>query len=223
MDYDPAFDFVSEEMTNDCGSFIVCEYNMADILPEAPEIALQVQRIGSILEQPLESLVFMDLETCGLSNTTAFLVGTMQLKGNEFIIKQYFARDYREEKAVMTESRRLIENSNGLITFNGKTFDMPFLKDRMRYFRLEFDPPRVHLDLLHPARRKWRGILPNCKLQTLEEHICSRKRKGDVPGSLIPGMYHEYVRCGDIEPLIPVFRHNVMDIMTMAELLPHLC
>ena len=83
-------------------------------------------------------------------------------------------------------------------------------------------PPR-HLDLLHPARRRWRGQLCDCRLQTLERHVCRRMRSGDVPSDEVPALYHDYVRHGDPYRLLPVFHHNLLDVITMSEILRALC
>jgi uncharacterized protein YprB with RNaseH-like and TPR domain len=79
-----------------------------------------------------------------------------------------------------------------------------------------------HLDLLPNARMKYRRVLPNCRLQTLEQAVCRRTRYGDTPGHLIPQLYHDFVRTGNPAPLEGIFHHNALDLITMAELLPHL-
>ena len=83
-------------------------------------------------------------------------------------------------------------------------------------------PPR-HVDLLHIARRRWKGELRDCRLQTLEYHVCRRRRVGDVAGEEMPGLYHDYVKSGDPYRLIPVFHHNMLDVITMSEILRVLC
>jgi uncharacterized protein YprB with RNaseH-like and TPR domain len=221
-DYSLAFDFSGSEERNDLGPFCVCKYRMSDFLPEAAEIADRVVSLGKVLGRDPSRLLFVDLETCGLANVPVFLVGAMQMIEGDFRICQLFARDYSEERAMLGRVREMIDETDGLVTFNGKSFDVPFLRDRMVFHRLEFAQLGVHFDILPPARRKWRGKLPDCKLQTLETFICNRSRSGDIPGSEIPGIYHQFVRSGDMDPLIPVFKHNVMDLMTMAELLPEI-
>jgi uncharacterized protein YprB with RNaseH-like and TPR domain len=75
------------------------------------------------------------------------------------------------------------------------------------------------VDLLHHARRRWKHLYPDCKLTTLERHVCRRRRAGDVPGDEVPGLYHDYVKRGDPYRLIPVFHHNLLDVITMSEVL----
>lgn len=79
-------------------------------------------------------------------------------------------------------------------------------------------PDPLHCDLLHHARRRWRGRLPNCKLQTLERHLCGRYRSGDIPGHAIPAAYHEFVRSGDAWQLRSILHHNALDLVTLLQL-----
>ena len=105
-----------------------------------------------------------------------------------------------------------------LVTFNGKSFDAPFIKDRMVYHRKQFEWTQTHVDILHHSRRRWKDELPDCKLQTLESYICQRRRVGDVPGSLVPDVYREFVRSGSTQLLADVFHHNALDLITLVEL-----
>ena len=82
-----------------------------------------------------------------------------------------------------------------------------------------FALPARHVDLVHHARRRWAPLLPNCRLVTIEEHICRRRRVGDVAGAEIPGLYHDFVKYGAAHRLIPIFHHNLLDVITMDEIL----
>ncbi len=88
----------------------------------------------------------------------------------------------------------------------------------MIYHRKPFEWTQTHVDILHHARRRWKGELPDCKLQTLESYICQRRRVGDVPGALVPDVYREFVRSGSTQLLADVFHHNALDVITLAEL-----
>jgi hypothetical protein len=79
-------------------------------------------------------------------------------------------------------------------------------------------PLLVHCDLLHHARRHWKRYLPNCKLQTLEQYICRRRREDDLPGALVPAAYHDYVRSGQTGQLGGILKHNALDLVTLVEL-----
>lgn len=165
-------------------------------------------------------MLFLDIETCGLTAAPVFLVGLCHAGDRNLVLRQLFARDYGEERALVAAVAEIARGFDFLVTFNGRTFDIPFLRDRAVYHRVRFDFELPHLDLLHVARRRWRGWYADCRLQTLEWQILRRRRAGDVDGEAIPGLYHDFVKRGQPHRLLPVFHHNLLDLVAMAELLP---
>ncbi len=166
------------------------------------------------------SVVFLDTETTGLSGgtgTCAFLIGIGAAEGSGFRVQQFFLRDFTEEKAALTALAEALEPYELLVTFNGKTFDLPVLEARYTLARMRSPFARLaHLDLLHPARRLWRLRLESCTLKNLERELLGIERNGDVPGSEIPQIYFDYLRSGSARGLKPVFFHNALDIVTLA-------
>jgi len=167
-------------------------------------------------------LVYLDTETTGLAGgtgTCAFLIGLGAVEGSQFVVRQFFLRDYPEEKAVLAAVAAALAPYEGVVTFNGKTFDIPLLETRCTLARLPSPFDRmVHLDLLHPARRLWKLRLSSCQLTNLEQGVLGIAREGDVPGSEIPQIYFDYLRTGNAQHLQPVFYHNALDIVTLAAL-----
>lgn len=189
-------------------------------LPEPPPGEPELSAIASL---GLERVLFLDLETCGLSSSPVFLAGTMHWNGQDFVLRQYFARHYGEEVALLRAVHEQARGFELLVTFNGKSYDAPFLHSRALTHGVNLMLPPRHFDLLHASRRRWKGRWRDCKLQTIEYHVCKRRRTGDVPGSEVPGIYHEWVKQGDPYPLVPVFHHNLLDVITMGEILTALC
>ena len=171
----------------------------------------------------IEHALFLDLETCGLSSSTVFLAGTMHWNGEDFVLRQYFARHYGEEGPLLRALTEAMGGFEFLVTFNGKTFDVPFLAGRAVVHGVRLALPPRHLDLLHLARRRWKGQFADCRLKTIESQVCRRHRVGDVPGDEVPQLYHDYVKHGDPYRLVPVFHHNLLDVITMSEVLRALC
>jgi len=173
-----------------------------------------------------EAFVFLDTETSGLAGGTgtyAFLIGVGRLSQGGFRLAQFFMRDPIEEPAQLAGLIGFLGDYQGLVTFNGKSFDVPLLNTRF-ITNSEISPlnAAAHLDLLPLARRLWRDRLPSRALGFLEEHILGAKRtQEDVPGWLIPTLYFDYLRDGDARPLKNVFYHNAMDILSLAALLNH--
>lgn len=170
----------------------------------------------------LRRALFLDTETTGLAGGTgtyAFLIGIGFFDGFNFVVRQYFLRDYGEEEAILSALESEMGRFSLLVSFNGKSFDWPLLETRFRLSRRPV-PMRgaPHLDLLHPARRLFKERLGACNLTALEAQILNVHRQGDVPGHLIPQLYFDYLRSGRVDPLIDVIMHNRWDIVTLVSL-----
>lgn len=194
-------------------------------------------RVGAPTAGPL---LFFDLETTGLSGgagTVAFLVGCGYFEDDGFRTRQYFLSGYEAEHELLVAVSQLAREFAGVVSFNGRTFDVPLIGMRYAFHRLDSPFEGLpHFDMLHPARRLWRrrsGTLgstddwqltapgsdpASCALKSLEEAILGTGRVGDVPGFEIPSRYFAYLRTGDLEPLQAVFEHNRLDLLSLAAL-----
>ena len=166
-----------------------------------------------------EDVMFLDLETTGLTGGPLFLIGTLCWRDGDLAVRQYLARDYSEEAAVIALFCRAAAESKLLVTFNGKAFDLPYIRVRAAANRIALPAEPLHFDLLHECRRAWRRVLPDCRLVTLESRICGRLRGSDIPGSDIPEAYHTFVRTSDARQISDIVRHNMFDLFTMADLM----
>ena len=166
-----------------------------------------------------EDVVFVDLETAGLGTAPLFLIGAMTWVDGGLEVQQYLARNYAEEAAAIALFVDHHATRKLLVTFNGKSFDFPFIRTRAAANGIPFSWQPGHFDLLHACRRVWKGVLPDCKLQTLETFVCRRPRHGDIPGSQIPEAYHAYVRTANASQIVEVLKHNMLDLITLADLM----
>ncbi|KAA3642334.1 MAG: hypothetical protein DWQ07_25205 [Chloroflexi bacterium] len=170
---------------------------------------------------------FLDTETTGLasgSGTYAFLIGVGRFEDDGLHLAQFFMRDPAEEPAQLALLDEFLSPCETVVTFNGKSFDIPLLN--ARYITNGERPPladAAHLDLLHLARRLWRERLPSRALGDLEVAVLEHARsEEDVPGWMIPQMYFNYLRDGDARPMKSVLYHNAEDILSMVVLLDHM-
>lgn len=197
-------------------------------------LRLQPQRNTALTGLPADSapepsqLVFLDTETTGLAGgagTLAFLIGAGFMRGDQFILRQYFLRSPREEPAMLSALQEDVGGDPVFVTYNGKTFDIPLLETRAlvglrQRWKLSAS---AHIDLLHLTRRMWRQTLPDCRLGTVEDHMLGVRRSGaDIPGSEIPAIYLDYLQNGDMSGILRVCYHNEIDILSLAALLVQL-
>jgi uncharacterized protein YprB with RNaseH-like and TPR domain len=168
-------------------------------------------------------LLYLDTETTGLSGgagTVAFLTGLGFFTQEEYVVRQYFLRDYDEEGAMLEELERLFSEYAGFVTFNGRAFDLNLLQGRFisnrrkPHFR---DLPNA--DLLYPSRKIWGLKLESCRLSMLEENVLGETRQDDIPGAQIPAVYFKYVEDRDATDIKRVIRHNELDVLSMVALL----
>ncbi|MGQ9783028.1 MAG: ribonuclease H-like domain-containing protein [Armatimonadota bacterium] len=163
-------------------------------------------------------IIFLDIETTGLSDTPLFLVGLMECTQECFVFRQYFARTFFEEPGVIVATSTQLERAGVLFTFNGISFDLPYIQRIATATGVRFIIPGTHIDLLQKAKRCYSGVLPNYRLQTLENLVCGRSREDDIPSAEVPSAYLDYLHTGKVYKIIKVLRHNLYDLMTMADL-----
>ncbi|MDY0151785.1 MAG: ribonuclease H-like domain-containing protein [Candidatus Cloacimonas sp.] len=175
-----------------------------------------------------EEILFLDLETTGLGrgDILAFMIGLGYYENEQFIVEQIFLPDPDAEVNSFDRLIDLLQRKSLLITFNGKTFDVPVLESRLLYHQLWLNLRSMeHLDLLHIARRLWKRKLPSCALETIEFYVLGhiRDKELDIEGREIPQTYFQYLINGDPELVRRIFIHNHADILHTAALFTLIC
>jgi uncharacterized protein YprB with RNaseH-like and TPR domain len=192
-----------------------------------PEIIALWAKEPLLADIPPEDYAFLDIETTGLTGsagTYAFLIGVGRFKEGEYHLEQFFLQDLSKEAAQLAALTEFMHNSRALVTFNGKSFDIPFLQTRFIMQGMTFPFSGIcHLDLLHLARKLWRERLPSRSLIDIEAKILDILRDvEDVPSWIIPQLYIDYLDTGDARFIKSVFYHNLKDVLSMVSLLNHI-
>lgn len=197
-------------------------HTLGEVLAFAPATLASYSDTG-LAGLNFEQLLFLDTETTGLAGagTLAFMVGVGFFDGPAFVMRQYFLRDPEEEPAMLHMLYELLAQRAGVVSFNGRAFDLPLLYNRYLMNRLDVEiEPTAHLDLLLAARRLWRLRLGSVALGALEKALLGVQRSAaDVPGWRIPLLYHDYLRSGDLGELGGVFYHNRLDVLSLVVLM----
>lgn len=173
-----------------------------------------------------ERLLFLDTETTGLSRgagTLAFMVGIGKVESGILHVRQYYLTDYDQEEDMLARVLEELSSCDTLVTYNGKSFDIPLLQNRLVLARIN---PAVlklaHIDLLHAARRVYKRRLQKCTLGDMESRVLGILRNGDLPGAEAPERWFSYLKTGNISLLDDVLYHNEQDIVTLSHLLSRL-
>jgi uncharacterized protein len=167
--------------------------------------------------------LYLDTETTGLSGgtgTVAFLVGLAWWDGGTLVLEQLLVRALGEEAPMLVRLRERLAAASMLVTFNGKSFDMPLLRTRFSMARMEAPPSPPHLDLLHVARRvHGKRLGQGCRLMVIERDVLGFERIDDVESGDVSACYLHFLRTGDARALLGVIEHNAWDVVAMAALL----
>jgi uncharacterized protein YprB with RNaseH-like and TPR domain len=165
-------------------------------------------------------LLHFDTETTGLAGgtgTRAFMIGAADWHDGGFRLRQLTISTMAGESAMLTEFARWLTPDSVLVSYNGKCYDAPLLATRYRLARMA-NPLTglLHLDLLHPVRRQWRGCWENCRLATAERELLGVLREDDLPGAEAPAAWLSYLRGGAATNLRRVATHNQQDLRSLA-------
>ncbi|MEZ4299629.1 MAG: ribonuclease H-like domain-containing protein [Polyangiaceae bacterium] len=168
--------------------------------------------------------LYLDTETTGLAGgtgTVAFLVGLafFDEAHGVFVLEQMLLRRLGEEAPILELVHRRMAEASMVVTYNGKTFDVPLLRTRFVMNRMAKPKEPPHLDLLHVARRVHKHRLTSCTLSAIENEVLGRGRVGDVSGMDIVEAYAHFLRSGDEAALHGVVTHNEHDVLAMVALL----
>ena len=174
---------------------------------------------------PSENYVCFDTETTGLAGgvgTKAFMIGTAQWLRGELVTRQLYLTALRGEAAMLGAFASALPRDAILVSYNGRSYDVPLLKGRYRIHRQThpFDD-RAHVDLLHPTRRAYRGVWENCRLGTIERKVLGVTRDDDLPGAEAPAAWLAFLRGFESHSLGRVLAHNKVDLSSLAALLDH--
>jgi uncharacterized protein YprB with RNaseH-like and TPR domain len=184
---------------------------------------LQLPYVKTVDAVDSNRLVFLDTETTGLAGGTGtlpFLIGLARFEGQALRVRQLFLTGFHGEPALLAALRDWITPQACIVSFNGKTFDVPLLATRFRLARMH-DPlaELEHIDLLHPTRNAFARRWEDCRLQTAEALLLGLDREDDLPGHLIPYAWFNFIRSRTPGEVPRILEHNHWDVLSLAALL----
>ena len=167
------------------------------------------------------TVAYFDLETTGLgAHERVAISGTLRPEGSGLRLRQHLAFDAAQERAALEATLEDFCGVERLVTYNGKTFDLPFLRKRLAWHRLPPLPEELeHLDLLLEIRKTYRRLWSDCSLGTAEIELLKKRRLGpDVPGKEVPLRFADVCAGAPVSLLTPVIRHNRVDLTSLVAL-----
>ena len=168
-----------------------------------------------------KGMVFLDIETTGLQVRTShlYLIGVLFFDPipHRFLLRQWFLNRPTEERNLLILFAEFLSSFHGLIHFNGNPFDLPYLRHKYEFYKLE--NPLDGVDSMDLART----IKPYARLLGLSstkqkewEKLISFSRDDLFSGEELISVYHEYLQSQDFSLREKLLLHNQEDILGMT-------
>lgn len=173
---------------------------------------------------PDETICFLDIETDGLSHSfnNVILIGAFIVtpSSSEQKLFQVFAESEAEEPLILNKLNQLISDVDTIFTYNGASFDLPFLKKRFYKHGISHDLDSFyHIDLMKKVKKnKDFLLLENCRLKTVEKKV-GIEREDTISGRDSVLLYREYLKTKSAAVEKTILRHNYEDIYYLPDIL----
>jgi uncharacterized protein YprB with RNaseH-like and TPR domain len=188
-------------------------------LPRCAALQFDHAELGQV---DIGRLLAIDTETTGLaggSGTRAFLIGAAHWQEGELCVRQLLLSSLAGEAAMLDLFAGWLAQRPVLLSYNGKSFDVPLLRTRFRLHRRDPRPlDLAHVDLLYGVRRRYRSRWENCRLVTAERELLDLARSNDLPGSEAPAAFRRWLRSGEAEGITRAATHNAQDLVSLVQL-----
>ena len=145
---------------------------------------------------------YLDIETTGLDDLAE--VTTIALYNGHEVFTYINGRN-------LDDFVRDIQKYQVIVTYNGKSFDIPFLE---RYFRIRLDHAQIDLRYVL-ARLGFKGGLKGCEKQL----GMNRGNLDGVDGYFAVLLWHQYLHNNDESALETLLAYNVEDTVNLERLM----
>ncbi len=169
----------------------------------------------------LKTAVF-DIETMGLSSQRDIIISASFCDEDGENLRQYFCDDPESEYLLITKIIEEFESLDALITYNGESFDVPFVMSRAKKYGLDDGFPYIwNIDVYRILRNYWAAgkLLPSLSQTSVENALgISSLRTDTIDGGECIPLYNRYLAKGDEESKEKILLHNGDDIRQLARI-----
>ncbi len=179
---------------------------------------------GRLLGYTPKTSLFLDIETTGLSpaSTTLYMIGmaAMDDNGQTWRLTQWMAENKQEEPLLLSEFLRFLEPYDTLIHFNGITFDLFYLEEKLKQFQMASPlSEKKSLDLYRIFRPLKSLLGLNHMDQRTLQSFLGQKRSDPYNGKSLISVWHQYAAGPDPALADMLLLHNQEDLCGMTSLL----
>ncbi|MDO4188868.1 MAG: ribonuclease H-like domain-containing protein [Lachnospiraceae bacterium] len=163
-----------------------------------------------------DDILFFDIETTGLSRSKnhIYLIGIGHYIDKGLKIIQWIADSETEELLILKEFISYSSSFATLVNYNGKSFDIPFTKERLNKYNLIM-PELSSIDIYTYIKPLRKILSLNDLTQKTIEQFLGIKREDKYNGGELIKVYKQYEVANDNELLSLLLLHNKEDVKNM--------
>lgn len=166
----------------------------------------------------LSKILFFDIETTGfnkISDVIMLISLGYYTEYNEFYTKQFYAEYIEDEVNILNELEGFLPNFDYWCSYNGISFDEPYIKIKMKKYKLDFKCPENHIDLYRMIKPYYTQFgLHRCNLKTIEKYL-GIVRKDQIDGGLSAQLYKQYLYNSNTDIRDTIMLHNYEDVLNL--------
>ena len=171
--------------------------------------------------EKLNTAVF-DLETAGLNSQKDMIISASFIDEDGENIRQYFCDDPQAEYLLITKILEELDSLDAVITYNGDSFDIPFLKTRAKKYGMEEKFPRIwSIDIYRMLKEYWAAgkLLPSLSQSSVEKALGIDVMRTDrIDGAECIPLYNRYLARGDEDAKEKILLHNADDVRQLSKI-----
>lgn len=157
-----------------------------------------------IFKEYKDTTAYIDIETTGLGSPEDIITTIALYDGKKI--------NYYINGKNLTDFKKDIQKYKVIVTYNGKTFDVPFIE---RYFGISI--PHAHLDLRYILYSLgYSGGLKSCERQL---GIGRTGSLADVDGFFAVLLWNDYKKSGNKRSLETLLSYNIEDVLNLEYLM----
>ena len=163
------------------------------------------------------NICFLDIETTGLSRkyNQIYLIGLVYFNAekNSWCLTQFFASSLNEEEELLKKFNSFICDFELLVTYNGESFDIPFIKYRSKVYGIDNKTLNIiSLDIYRKIKKDNSYLqLENLKLKSIEESL-GIYREDEYSGKDCINLYYQYINTREMIFKQNILKHNYDDL-----------
>lgn len=163
-----------------------------------------------------------DIETTGLTPLSSMIISASFYDTRTKELVQLFSESPADEKEVIRKALEILASLDAVITFNGKSFDLPFLKARAKRYGLNAQLQTLwNIDVYLWLKKYWpmAGRMASLRQKAVEEALgLAPDRTDEIDGAECIRLYTRYLQLRDQKDKEKILLHNGDDVAQLGKI-----